>query len=88
MQKIFQFLSTYGQTRTVYKHGNDEYFIEGESGFFRVGEEFADLQGGPFITKDCNLQLYGIVDERKIENIKVESGESPNYYKIRIKMCD
>jgi len=88
MQKIFQFLSTYGQTRTVYKHGNDEYFIEGESSFFRIGEEFVDLQGGPFITKHSDLQLYGIIDERKIKNIKIEDGESPNYYKIRIKMGD
>lgn len=86
MKKIFQFLSRYGQTRTVYKNGNDEYIIEGESNFFRSGDEFVDLEGGPFISKETDLQLYGILEERKIDNLKIEDGESPHYYRIRIKM--
>lgn len=86
MQKLFQFESRYNQLRTVYKNGYDEYLIEGESAFYRVGEEFVDLQGGPFVAKDTDLELFGIKDERKVDSIKIEEGESPNFYRIRIKM--
>lgn len=86
MQKLFHFQSRYNQLRTVYKNGYDEYIIEGESAFCRAGEEFVDLEGGPFISKDTDLGLFGIKDERKVDNIQVEEGESPNFYRIRIKM--
>jgi len=86
MQKLSEFYSRYNQLRTVYKNGYDEYIIEGESAFYRAGEEFVDLQGGPFVSKNEGLDLFGIKDERKIDSIRIEEGESPHFFRIRIKM--
>ena len=86
MQKLSEFYSRYNQLRTVYKNGYDEYIIEGESAFYRVGEEYVDLQGGPFISKDMDLELFGIKEDRKIESFRIEDGESPHFFRIRIKM--
>lgn len=87
MEKLFEFDSRYGQPRLVYRNGPKEYLIEGESRFYRVGEEFVDLEGGPFVSIHGSLQeQFGIPDKRKISSVKIEEGESPNYYRIRIKM--
>lgn len=87
MKKLFEFQSRYNQTRTVYINSVNEYLIEGESRFYRVGEDYVDLQGGPFISKTCSLkEQIGIDDERTIENVTIEEGETPNFYRIRIKM--
>ena len=51
-----------------------------------MGENFVDLQGGPFVSKDGGLDLFGIKDERKIDSIRIEDGESPHFFRIRIKM--
>jgi len=87
MIKLFEFKSRYNQIRTFYKNGHNEYLIEGESKFFRVGEDYIDLQGGPFVSKTESLQdQFEINDNRKIEKITIEDGETPNFYRIRIKM--
>jgi hypothetical protein len=87
MEKLFEFNSRYGQPRLVYRNGPFEYLIEGESSFIRVGEEFIDFEGGPFISTDSSLEeQLGIPDKRKISSLKVEEGESPYYYRMRIKM--
>lgn len=87
MEKLFEFDSRYGQSRIVYKNGPFEYLIEGESRFYRAGEDFVDLEGGPFVSTHSDMQdQFGILDKRKISSVKIEEGESPNYFRIRIKM--
>jgi hypothetical protein len=86
MEKLLEFQSRYGVLRTLYRSGPNEYIIEGESGFFRVGEEFVDLQGGPFISLDTPMDMFGVSDERKISSVKIQDGDFPDFYRIHIQM--
>lgn len=62
--------SRYGQKRFIRPVDEDNYVIYGESKFYRVGEDYFDFQGGPFIFVGMPAKELGIADDRNVVSVK------------------
>lgn len=78
--------SRYGQKRFVRKVDDDTYVMYGESRYFRVGEEFFDFQGGPFIAIGMEASLIGLNDDRKVVRIKALDCKDEGYAECLIEL--
>lgn len=85
MQKIHEFTSRYGQPRIVLRDEED-YILEGPSEFLRAGEEFVDLQGGPFILVGSRASLaLDIDDSSRIASVSAEDHPNEGWARVRIR---
>lgn len=62
--------SRYGQKRFVRNVDDKTYVVYGECNYYRVGDDFFDFQGGPFIFVGMSASLLGLDDDRSVVSVK------------------
>jgi hypothetical protein len=60
----------HGEKRFVRSVDENTYVVYGKSNYFRVGEDFFDFEGGPFISIGMSSSILDIDGERKVKSIK------------------
>jgi hypothetical protein len=81
-----QLESRYGSPRFIRRVDEDTFVIYGESRYFRVGEEFFDFEGGPFILIGMKASLLGLKDDRRIVSVKALDCEKEGYAECMVKL--
>jgi len=71
--------SRYGQDRFIREVNKNSCIVYGKSRYFRVGEEFFDFEGGPFISIGMPASLLGLKDDRRIVSVKALDCEDKGY---------
>lgn len=78
--------SIYGQKRTVTQINDNQFIIEGESGFLRMGFEidpsnptYVDFEGGPFL--HIGYDFFG---KGRVTDIQVIDSEKDNYIIVKV----
>lgn len=72
-------ISRYGQKRFIRSVDDNKYVVYGESRYFRVGEEFFDFQGGPFIAIGMAASMLGLNDDRSVVGVKALDCKDEGY---------
>jgi hypothetical protein len=78
--------SRYGQKRTVTQINDNQFIVEGDAGYLRIGFEidpsnptYADFEGGPFLHIGYDFFGKGIVKE-----IQIIDSDKEDYAMVKV----
>ena len=78
--------SRYGQKRFVRNVDENNFVVYGESSFHRVGEDFFDFQGGPFLMVGMPASMLGIDDDRSIVKVTALDCKDEGYAECMVEI--